>query len=180
MTPPWARMRQGTEGPRSLSRLALSGSILLNAALLCYFVTSSSRKSSDSGESIALQTRLEHDTVENSIASTLSMLDARVSVSKGKEKVEYDAALKAEINKSLLQGLAQADAEEDTRLAQRERALRASDGRLAKPMSAGHSVRVPRQQTKQQSYQLGLGVLSVILPLRESIVVRMCSNYQQN
>ena len=125
---PWLRRSAGK--PTALSKLALSGSLLLNATLLCYYV---STKYTQRGSAVLSDE-------DHAITSTSSLLDSRVTAGsaqtpKGgppsKGQVVYDAVLKAAVSPSLLQGLAEADSAQEARLAQRKQALRASDAKLA-------------------------------------------------
>jgi len=101
------------------------------------------------------------DSVTPILKKTLSSLEARITVDPpatrshppSPDRTVYDATLEAIVDEKLEQGLTAADALQDDRLVKRERALRASDMKLARLTTAGGKVKVPSQQPEHQESQ---------------------------
>jgi len=133
----------------------LGGSLLVNVALLSYYV---SMKQSDSSTSTSL---LQVEDLAPAIKSTLSSLEQKTTArssskppspsSKARTTTVYDAAVNAEVDSTLLQGLAAANTLQVQRLVKREQALRAADAKLAKLTTANGNVRLPSPQPEHQA-----------------------------
>ena len=125
-------------------------SVLVNVVLVCYYMSLKQGPS----------TLLQSDAQAPLIKSALSSLDASMRRAQTAAKdsrppsrssnVTYDAAVKAEVDTRLMEGLAEANQLQVNRLVKRQQALRASDPVLAKPTTSKGNVRLPSQEPEHQ------------------------------